>query len=137
MWLGRLSRHSALIAAVAFYGTVSLAATTLFYKELYVFSAFPYFINNLNIGLTATIAAALTAALTCLLPAPPHGVSTWTALSGALGRPRQRGARGVTGRHAGRAGPLLRRDAVRPSPPHRPTPPPLRGVRFFIDFLKV
>ena len=90
MWLGRacLSRHSALIAAVAFYGTVSLAATTLFYKELYVFSAFPYFINNLNTGLTATIAAALAAALTCLLPAPPHGVSTWTALSGALGRPR-------------------------------------------------
>ena len=59
MWLGRacLSRHSALIAAVAFYGIVSLAATTLFYKELYVFSAFPYFINNLNTGLTATIAA--------------------------------------------------------------------------------
>ena len=90
MWLGRacLSRHSALIAAVAFYGTVSLAATTLFYKELYVFSAFPYFINNLNTGLTATIAAVMAAALTCLLPAPPHGVSTWTALSGALGRPR-------------------------------------------------
>jgi uncharacterized membrane protein YgcG len=90
MWLGqsRLSRHSALIAAVAFYGTVSLAATTLFYKELYVFSAFPYFINNLNTGLTATIAAALAAALTCMLPAPPQGVSTRTALSGALGRPR-------------------------------------------------
>ena len=87
MWLGRarLSRHSALIAAVDFYGTVSLAATTLFYKELYVFSAFPYFINNLNNGLTATIAAALTAALTCLLPAPPHGVSTWTALSAGRG----------------------------------------------------
>ena len=89
MWLGRgLSRHSALIAAVAFYATVSLAATTLFYKELYVFSAFPYFINNLNTGLTALVAAALAAALTCLLPAPPHGVSTMTALRGALGRPR-------------------------------------------------
>jgi len=82
------SRHHALIAAVAFYGTVSLAATTLFYKELYVFSAFPYFINNLNTGLTALVAAALAAALTCLLPAPPHGVSTMTALRGALGRPR-------------------------------------------------
>ena len=90
MWLGRacLSRHSALIAAVAFYGIVSLAATTLFYKELYVFGAFPYFINNLNTGLTATIAGALAAALACLLPAPPHGVSIRTALSGALGRPR-------------------------------------------------
>ena len=82
------SRHHTLIAAVALYGTVSLAATTLFYKELYVFSAFPYFINNLNTGLTALVAAALAAALTCLLPAPPHGVSTMTALRGPLGRPR-------------------------------------------------
>lgn len=90
MWVGwaRLSRHSALIGAVAFYSTVSLAATTLFYKELYVFSAFPFFINNLNTGLTTAIAAALAAALACLLPAPPHGMSTRTALSGALGKPQ-------------------------------------------------
>ena len=72
---------------------------------------------------------ALAGRLLCGLPslvrfhaAPLCGASD--AQPGALGRPRQRGARGVTGRHAGRAGPLLRRDAVRPSPPLRPAPPP-------------
>ena len=83
-----ISRHGALIASVAFYGIISVVSTTLFYKELYVFGPCPFFINNLNTALTAVIPVVIAAALTCLLPVPPHGVSTPAALCGALGRPR-------------------------------------------------
>ena len=40
--------HGALILCIAVYGTGSLVSSVVFYKELYVFGEFPYFINTIN-----------------------------------------------------------------------------------------
>ena len=63
--------HGALVLCIAVYGTGSLFSSVVFYKELYVFGEFPYFINTINTVTSFLFCGALGfALLLCVARAP-------------------------------------------------------------------